>query len=310
MAGKCAAGCLLALSIVNACGLEKGRSEAVGRLSEGAVGMVAGERIDGRTIQRIVEAQGVSAAVAFDRAVFDALFAEYAKERLWPSLSRHARRSAAARALLEDFARQASQQGPPTDAEVDAATERRFWELDRPELLRTTHAVVLVKKSEDDAPARALAARVASAVSGARDPTTFRRRAESVPAGGLELRVEDVDPVARDGRAVNPAAPPPPGSAVAHLSAAYVDAAFAIPDVGATSPVVRTEFGYHVILAVERIPEARTPLEDRRHLLGPEILGARAEKLRDDALALARQSAPVEVERAAIELTEALKIGP
>jgi len=308
MFAKPAAGCLVALSIAGACGPEPRRA-AVERLPEGTVGTVGADRVERRTVERIAAAQRVAAPVALDRAVFDALLAAYATERN-PTLARQARRSAAARALLEDFTRRATELGPPTDEEVRASTDRRFWELDRPELLRTTHAVVLVKKPEDDAPARSLAARVLSAVSGAADPTTFRARATGVPTGGLELRVEDLDPVARDGRAVNPAAPPPPGAHVAHYAPAYVDAAFAISATGTTSQVVKTEFGYHVILAVERIPEARTPLEDRRKLLAPEIMAGRAEKLRDDTLARARQSTPVEVERAAMDLTETVRVAP
>jgi hypothetical protein len=278
-----------------------------GALPAGVVARVGSESIDETSVERIAASQGIDAQRARDQAVFDALIAAYARERFGPALSRQARKSASARALLQELSRRASDEGPPTDAEIAAATERRFWELDQPELLRTTHAIVVPQKPEDDERARALAERIHGAVAGARDAASFRAAAEAVPTGGLEVKVQDLDPVARDGRALDPATPPPVGSTVARFAAAYVAAAYAIPEVGAKSAVVKTDFGYHVILAVERIPEKRMSLEERRRLLAPEILAARAEKLRDELLGSSRKTMPIEVERAAMDLTERVK---
>jgi hypothetical protein len=271
------------------------------------IATVGSDRVDRESVERIASAQGVGVEAARDKAVFDALLAAAARERFGPALSAQARKSAAARVLLQELSRRASDQGPPTDAEVAEATERRFWELDRPPLLRTTHAIVLTGDQVDDARSRALAERIHAAVTTTRDPASFRQAVGTVPTGGLEVRVEDLDPVARDGRALDPAKPPPPGSTVAHFAEEYVAAAFAIPELGAKSPVVKSKFGYHVILAVERIPEKRTPLEERRRLLAPEILAARAEKLRDEVLASVRKTMPIEIERAAMDLTEKVK---
>lgn len=279
-------------------------------LPEGTAALVGADRVNVRTVERIAAAQGVGAKAACERAVFDALLAAFAEEHFTAASIRQAERSAAARVLLESFREHAEQQGPPTDAEVAAATERHFWQLDRPSLLRTTHVVVRVKEAGEDAPARALADRIAAAVAGIRDPARFRAAALSVPAGGLTVRVEDLEPVARDGRAVDPAAPPPANSPPDHFSASYVDAAYAIHEIGQQSPVTKTEFGYHVILAVERLPELRIPLEERRGLLAPEIKGSRAERLSAEALEGARKAAPVEIERAAMELTERVKAEP
>jgi hypothetical protein len=212
--------------------------------------------------------------------------------------------------LLQELSERASLPGPPTDSEVAAATERRFWELDCPPLLRTTHVVVRVDKPDEDGRARALAERISVAVASARDPASFRAAALGVPAGGLEVLVQDLDPVARDGRALDPAKPQLPGSTPPHFAKTYVDAAYAIRDIGEKSPVTKTEFGYHVILAVERIPERRTPIEERRRILAPEIFAARAEKLSAEVLDVARKTTPVEVERGAMELTENVKASP
>ena len=129
-------------------------------------------------------------------------------------------------------------------------------------------------------------------------------------AGAVEVRVENLPPVGRDHRSVDPEAPPPPGSRAGEYVGDYVEAAFAIPRVGEKSPVVKTEFGYHVILATQLYPEKRVPLEERRSMLEPEIVVKRAAELRDAVLAAARGAAPVEVERAAADLMQKVRVVP
>jgi parvulin-like peptidyl-prolyl isomerase len=79
----------------------------------------------------------------------------------------------------------------------------------------------------------------------------------------------------------------------------FVAAAFAIPAVGRASPVVHSQFGYHVILAVASIPEHRVPLEERRTLVTADVLHDRATARYDDALAHAKSVDPVVIERSA-----------
>ncbi len=279
-------------------------------LPEGIAALVGTDSITAATVTGIARAQGIAFDQARTRAVEDALFAAEATSRYGSFAARAAKRQAHARAILDAFTVAASAAGSPTDAEVATATERRFWELDQPVLLRTTHACALVKKPEDDARARALAAKIALAVASAKDVAAFHAAATAVPTGGLEVRVEDLMPVARDGRAVDPATPPPPGSTVARYAGDYVKAAFAVGAVGQESAVVRTDFGYHVILVTAVIPEHRVPLEERRKMLAPEILVTRAEKLRLDALAHSRQIEAVVIDRAADELTARAKVTP
>jgi len=277
-------------------------------LSAGVAARVDGDSISTAFVRDVANAENVTLPEARRRAVSDALFAAEARDRFGPFAARAAERRGEARALLDDVSRRAEATGPPTDAEVEAATERRFWELDRPTLLRTTHACVLVKDPKDDGPARVLAERIFAAVAHTSDPQAFRAAALAVPRSRLDVRVEDLLPVAEDGRAVDPDAPPPPGSTVARYSERYVRAAFAIPAVGQVSPVVRTEFGYHVILAVARIAEHRVPLEERRRLLEPEILVRRKELALEAVLDRARGSDPVVVERSASELSEKARV--
>src|ERR1041385_8692488 len=75
---------------------------------KGAIAVVGDDAIDEGTVRRISEAQGAVPSVACNRAVFDALLAEFAKEHFHPSLTKQAAHGAAARVLLEELSRQAA----------------------------------------------------------------------------------------------------------------------------------------------------------------------------------------------------------
>jgi hypothetical protein len=278
----------LACTLLLSCGSRPDGVPAIARVPAGAVAVVGDDSIDAATVLHIATAQQVAAKVAADRAVSDALVAADAKRRYGEASVRQARRGALARTLLEGFANEARRRGAPTDDEVARETQKRWWELDRPRLLRTTHAVVLVKNPGDETRARIVIGRIADRVSGISNPAAFKARVAGVPSDGLEVRIVDVD--APQLKA--------PGSA---LLPAYADAAFAIPAVGRTSPVVHTSYGYHVILAVESIPEHRVPLEERRTRLAVDVVNARATALYDAALAHARSLDAVVYERSAVD---------
>jgi peptidyl-prolyl cis-trans isomerase C len=238
----------------------------------------------------------------------DAVLAVAAREQLWPGEVRAIERGVLARATLESLWATTRAKGPPSDEELAQATERRWWELDRPELRRTSHAIVRTGPGASERAARDLADRIARAVATATGPEAFRKAAEEVPRDGFEVKVEDLQPCAADGRTVDPAAPPPPGSQVGRYAEDFVSAAYAIASPGEKSPVVRTSFGYHVILLVERIPEKRVSAEERRALLGTEILERRARALREALLTELGARHPIETARASDELMELVKV--
>lgn len=269
---------------------------------------VASWTIAADTVAGIAREQGLTYPAALAAAIEDALLAAWGAQRLGASSVRAAERASGARALTEELARSASAAGPPTDAELEEVTRARWWELDRPEMVRTTHAVVITRRASDDALAEKVAERILESVQGASTPAEFRRLASATASDGFEVRVEDLAPVTADGRAVDPAVPHAPGTPEEHYAEAYVRAAFAIPAVGRTSGVVRTEFGHHVILAVERLPELRIPIEERRRLLEPEIRTRRARRMLDELRAAARRGTAIEVDRSAMELTEKVRV--
>jgi peptidyl-prolyl cis-trans isomerase C len=283
---------------------------ASGPLPAGLAARAGTEDIRLSSVARIARAQGITPKAARERAITDALFAAAVRQN--PSDAPRvaaAERAVLARALLDGIRDEAVAHGPPTDAEVQKLTEQRWPELDRPPSVRTTHAVVLVKKPADDGPARALAEDLARAVSGAKDSDDFIARAKAVPKQGLEITAERLPPVTPDGRLWSPEERPPKpidGS----LDLDFTRGAVALVTPGEQSPVVKSSFGYHVIRLDERYPELRLSLEERRTLLAPEIQAHRAKLELDTLMARLRAQTAVATERAAEALTALVPVEP
>jgi hypothetical protein len=305
---RAAPGCLSALLLLSpACGTRES-AEAPIDIPPGHVAAVGPDAIATNTVERVAAAQSLPARAALDRALSDALLAAEGRRRVHPVRVLAAERHARARILLEAQWTEAQAAGPPTDAEVAAETARRWWEVDRPELRRTSHAVVLTGGKSDDARKQALAGRIAAAAATATDAASFRALAESVKDPAIEVRIEDLPPVVESGEAVDLEKPPPPGTQIGKFDASYVAAVYRIAAVGKQSGVVKTSFGYHVILLTEILPEHRVPLEERRKNFADEIILGRAKRLRDAAIEHAKTVDRVEVERAAGELTEKVNV--
>jgi len=296
-------GALLASACALACSAESRPVITKTTLPPGIAASVAGELVEARTVARIASARGLERSLARELAIRDALFA--VAVRAMPERADAvavAERTNLARLLVEGIEKDAENLGPATDAELGELTAERWTEFDRPPSARTTHAVVLVKKPEDDAPARALAEQLATALRGITASAEFIERAKAFPAAPLELRAERLSPVTSDGRMWEPSARP--GTKFPTLDLDFARGALALALPGDQSPVVKSAFGYHVILLDERIEERRTSLDERRTLLHGDLVSRRAKKILDDTVARVRQRTPVEVTRAADSLTE------
>lgn len=278
-------------------------------LGEGAPARVGSDVIATRTVAAISQRQGLSPRTAASAAVSDALLAAGARESLPPSTLRSIARATLARGILEGLAAEAARRGAPTAAELGEIVRDRWPDLDRPEAVRTTHAVVLNDKPERDAAARALATRLASALSGITDSDDFVQRAKAFAADGFQIKAEKLPFIARDGRAFERR----DSGFVASRSSFDLDfakAAAAVERAGQLAPVAKSSFGYHVILLEERLPAHSVPKAELSALLTPEVVARRAGKARQELLAQLRQATPIQPDRAVEELTASVKVTP
>jgi len=249
----------------------------------------------------------ITPAEALDRLVLDAVGAQEAKASgIDASPSTKLRvRGVLARAVLDGARERAASGGPPTDAEDEALSRQAWYEVDRPPMRLSVHAIVMRpkgKEAEELLPrARAFAEQIRAAVLQAKtaDAMMSLASAKAKDSGKLEVKVEALSPVTADGRV-------PDGTS---FDPAYVAGLFAIANVGDTSPVVESSFGFHVIRYVEALPEKRLSTDERRKLFGPEVNARRARAEIDRTLAALRASREVTVSPAAASILDGIEWG-
>lgn len=298
------------LALACACAERRAPGPVRSALPPGVAAAVGGEQVTLGTVARIAAAERLSLAEARQRGVTDALFAAAVRADPANAASvRVAERAVLARAVLEQIRAGAHALGPPSDAEVRELTELHWPELDRPPSVMTTHAVVLVKKPADDAPARALATDLAAALKGAANGDELIKRAEAFPKRGLEITAEHLPPVTPDGRIWDPNEHPPK-PLTSTLDVDFARAANTLVHPGDQTGVVKSAFGYHVIELDQRFPELRVPLEERRTRLADEIYSRRAKRDLDALTARLHASTPVSTERAVDALTALVRVAP
>ena len=261
-------------------------------LAGGTVARVGSAQLPASLVGRVAAAQRLSPEQALQRLVEDELLAERARADGLEQRPDVTRDLEALRARLVVFRIWATARaaGSPSDAEVEELSRRHWLEVDLPEQMKVIHAVVLRPKGGDAASARRardVAGRIAAAVAGAADADDFEARAKSVPSGGLEVKVERLQPFVADGRI---AAVGAQGS----YDRTFASAAAALSGPGSTSGVIETEFGWHVVRLVERIPGRRVPFEDRRMAFAEEAYAGRAAGSMAVLIAQLRATAPLE----------------
>jgi peptidyl-prolyl cis-trans isomerase C len=277
-------------------------------LPAGAVAKIGSELVRVETIARIARAQNLAFDAALEKAISDAAFALGARSSLSRAAVTGAERAALARSLLSALADQARASGPPSEDEVARLSAERWVEFDRPEAARTTHAVVLTQKPDEQHAARELAVKIAEAVRRAGDAREFSQLARAVPPGALTVTVQPLAPVTLDGRTFQVEGAPEPTSGT--FDPDYARAALALERPGQISPIVKSKFGYHVIFLEERLGPKFVPFDERRRALAGEVELHRADAARRELIAKVTASTPVELSRSVDELTAIVSVSP
>jgi hypothetical protein len=278
-------------------------------LPPGVVARSGAELVAASTVARVAERRSMTPRAASELAISDAVFAAAARDQLPEATVRCIARAAEARALLEALAREADARSLPTEAELHEVRSERWLELDRPDAVRTTHAVVLNDVPGRAAEARLVAEKLGAALGAATNGAELIRVAQAFPSEGFQVRAEALPFVTADGRSfvrTETGWTARPGG----FDKAFAQAANAIAEVGKLGPIAETSFGFHLILLEERLSGVSTPKEALSALLTPEVVARRGSKLRRELLEKLRAAAPVRIERAVDDLTARVKVSP
>jgi peptidyl-prolyl cis-trans isomerase C len=224
---------------------------------------------------------------------------------------------------------------PLTEDEIARWSKRRWVDLDRPEGFRTVHAVAMVAPGDDPtqrdrareladdwlaaaAKAAALARRLPAPVRQRKarfrfdpqstvDPaaTEFMKALRGVDAQGQKHQVERLPVVAADGRVIDYGAPQ--GSLFVQD---FCAAAAKLRRRGDLSPVVETQFGYHVILLLERLPALELSPVQQRDEIREDIWKERARNQHGSLVRRLRTEAKVDVATNADALLGLVSVEP
>lgn len=303
---------LLSCLLASGCARSSGRSGGGQSRSPGAgaVAMVGSSPISTLSLERALAHSLADPRVVLDRLINVralGIFAEHGGLDL--GRLQMVKRSIQARVLLEHVEAQTRMPELPSDAELESMTRRRWIELDRPEAVQTCHAVVR-KAGLEPAAGLAIAQRLADALRPLTQCKEFVAQAKTFPTAGVKVTAEELPPVTMDGRTLildNNKAPVDEGDA---FDPEFARAAHQLKSPGTQSPIVRTQFGWHIIMLDSRIEAKHVALDERQRLLKDDVFRERAKAETDRRLTGLRQQFPVNVERASIEAIGRVQVAP
>lgn len=279
------------------------------------------EHVTLATVERIANAQGISIDEALRLAIFDALCAREARARDLDRAVSFEIATHLARRVLDEELQRARDQGSLTVAELRAFAAENRLEVARPEVVVVVHA--LLPLSPEATPAEvasverradAVAARVravASAASGSvapnytprpglslarlpKDPAFAALEAAARAVEGSSVNFEQLPPLARDGNTVV-------DDATSAIDPTFTAAAFGLARRGDVVGPIRSPYGLHVIVLLDRIAAQELGDEELVRAYSETMLGARARQGLERSLRDLQASTPVELDPAVDE---------
>jgi peptidyl-prolyl cis-trans isomerase C len=307
--GAARLGAVVLIAVAACSGPTKAPPPELATLGGDVVARVGNEPISASLVTKVAAAQRLSPREAVQRLIDDAICATAMRaakrdtERPTPWLLTAAR----ARWLTDRTMAEARQGGPPTDAEIESLSLLHWREVARPPAVHVVHALAMRPKKADPkkpddpaaiARAQAVAAELRAAVLSAKDPDDFKAKAEALPhPPEVEVRAERLPAFVFDGHLTE---------GEGRMAESFAKAATALAQPGDTSPVVETEFGWHVIRLIDRLPEQRMPHEAKRAAFAEEAVTLRARTAIEARLKELRVLHPVELSPSAELLMRSL----
>lgn len=250
------------------CSPEK-TSPPAGPVPEGAFARV-GASVLSLDLLGAVGGDGRAAATGI---VHDELFRQETS-LLAPHRARVAERGVLARHLFESLEREAAHAKLVSEKALLEERERNWVKYDRPRSVRTAQLFIRVLPLADDRAAHELAMRVLEAVKDSKNVEHFVQRGREA-ARGKEISAEPLPPLTETGLVVPlllqdvgyESFPQELGAAAAKLDAP-----------GEISDVIGSEHGFHLLFAMEVIPEQRVTLEEAREELTRAVVARRVKE--------------------------------
>jgi hypothetical protein len=254
-------------------------TQAAETLAANIVLKIDGVEVSAEYLAAVQRAQAINVETAQARVVDD-VYAALRVSQSAPQVQMYARRTVLARALLDAIRHESEQVGDASEEELQVATERYWRDVARPLMQRVTHAVIEVKEQCDNATARRTAEEILRKLPDRVEEVAFRKLVTDTVSSTCPPKVEELEPVAADGRTLGETRYVPE----------FVRAVHELKVVGEHSAVVQTQFGFHVMLLTEVLPERVMQEEERRDWLQPEILKQRANARLQAVLGAGRQA--------------------
>lgn len=294
------------------------------------VARVGDQGVAGDMVARASLSQGLAPRDALEALVSDALFAAEARSRGIDRTRRRELRQQLAKALFDQLGREVRAEGPPTKEELEVHAQDQWFEVRRPESRAVVHAVVQIAEDADSATveqAKAFAEKIHGALQsiGERapridgpdlmprpgldmfpeDPVTKNVFAtvDGLDAGGLTVTREQLPPIGVDGLSIQPLGRRP-------FDRDFVAALNKLGARGAISPVVRSPYGWHVILLLAKYPGNMLSDEELAARFRDVIYAKRAKRKAETLMGSLRPAASIEIDPAADNLMGLLEIKP